>query len=242
MKLRHFVQLIFWEIVNDGALSIGANRKRRFPSGFRGLNIGCGISNPTNWVGLDGGGFVLVGLLPRWIIRLIYRRTTISKDMDVDAFLQVIKDGTIVHHDTSHGIPFDDSSVPQIYSSHFLEHVTRQQAEALLAECHRVLVREGIIRICVPSLDRDVDKVRDCIREYDEGNAISVQRIVTSDYVGYSSKYSLHRFMYKFSLLKETLESAGFAHVLERSVGEGEIRDVERLDTRTGLFVEAKKP
>jgi len=51
------------------------------------------------------------------------------------------------------GLPFEDNSMDVVYSSHFLEHLSQEQADFVLKESQRVLKKDGIIRIVVPDLD-----------------------------------------------------------------------------------------
>lgn len=51
------------------------------------------------------------------------------------------------------GLPFEDSSIDVVYTSHFLEHLTQEQANFVLQESKRVLKNNGIIRIVVPDLE-----------------------------------------------------------------------------------------
>ena len=47
--------------------------------------------------------------------------------------------------------------------------------------------------------------------------------------------------MYDVKTLKDTLEEVGFIHVEQFSEKKGNIVDVEKLDTRGGLFMEGLK-
>ncbi len=51
------------------------------------------------------------------------------------------------------GLPFDSGSFEVVYSSHALEHFTREQGRFLIREAHRVLRKGGILRIVVPDLE-----------------------------------------------------------------------------------------
>ena len=53
--------------------------------------------------------------------------------------------------DLRNGIPFPDESVSIIYSSHLFEHLTFSETAILLAECKRVLMKNGRFSICVPN-------------------------------------------------------------------------------------------
>jgi predicted SAM-dependent methyltransferase len=49
-------------------------------------------------------------------------------------------------------LPFADDSISHIFSEHFIEHITRQQAVSFLGECKRTLSKNGVIRISTPNL------------------------------------------------------------------------------------------
>lgn len=59
----------------------------------------------------------------------------------------------ILRHDVTNPLPFEDSSYDACYSSHVLEHLSRDEALLLLTEIHRVLKPGGIIRLVVPDLE-----------------------------------------------------------------------------------------
>jgi len=50
-------------------------------------------------------------------------------------------------------LPFEDSSVDAIYTSHTLEHVFPDTLDFILSEFYRVLKPEGRLRIVVPDID-----------------------------------------------------------------------------------------
>lgn len=51
------------------------------------------------------------------------------------------------------GLPFEKNTFDFVYSSHFLEHITKEEADFVLSEMHRVLKKNGIARIVVPDLE-----------------------------------------------------------------------------------------
>ena len=52
-------------------------------------------------------------------------------------------------------LPFSEGSIDAIYASHVLEHLHREDAAALLAECRRVLRGgEGVLRLVLPDTRR----------------------------------------------------------------------------------------
>lgn len=51
------------------------------------------------------------------------------------------------------GLPFSNDSFDAVYSSHFIEHLSKNNAIYVLKEVIRVLKEDGIIRIVVPDLE-----------------------------------------------------------------------------------------
>lgn len=61
----------------------------------------------------------------------------------------------VIRHDLSNGLPAHFSvpfSVDCIFTEHFIEHLTREQALRLLTECYYVLKPGGILRVSTPNL------------------------------------------------------------------------------------------
>ncbi|XFA72408.1 methyltransferase domain-containing protein [Thermosynechococcaceae cyanobacterium Okahandja] len=50
-------------------------------------------------------------------------------------------------------LPLLDESIKFAYSSHFLEHIPYEKVDKFLAECYRILQKNGIIRLVVPDLE-----------------------------------------------------------------------------------------
>lgn len=59
----------------------------------------------------------------------------------------------VIEHNLLNGIPFHDNEFDVVYHSHVLEHFSKREGAAFLAECFRVLKPGGIIRIAVPDLE-----------------------------------------------------------------------------------------
>ena len=62
-----------------------------------------------------------------------------------------------IQWDIRWGLPFDDNSVIEIRSDHFLEHLELPMVVEVLRECRRVLVPGGMLYFTVPHLDPYVD-------------------------------------------------------------------------------------
>ena len=51
-------------------------------------------------------------------------------------------------------LPVEDACTELVFSSHCLEHVEDRVASLVLADCHRVMIPGGTIRIAVPDMDK----------------------------------------------------------------------------------------
>lgn len=54
--------------------------------------------------------------------------------------------GADLRIDVRKGLPYKDNSVDFIYSEHFIEHLSADEAKSFFKECYRVLKPGGVIR------------------------------------------------------------------------------------------------
>lgn len=100
------------------------------------------------------------------------------------------------------GLPLDNDSISVVYSSHFLEHISRSKTLSFLQDCHRVLIAGGKIRLVLPdweNLCREYLKCRDQ-GENDKANFTMIEMIdqcvrlypggLLGDYLDYLKKHS----------------------------------------------------
>lgn len=148
--------------------------------------------------------------------------------------MRILRENRFVHHGLHYGVPFDDGHVDVIYSSHVIEHLFREEAEAVLRDAYRALKKGGLIRIAVPDLEHAVKLYQKGAKEEALAFFFSVQR------AGYLNQ---HHYMYDFQLLRGLLASVGFRDVTRCSFQEGQCPDIKVLDNRPEetLFVEARK-
>ena len=246
MRLKELIKHFVWEFINSPLLKIKKNKVYSFDPAYKGLNLGCGFENTPGWIGIDGGvAHVIVRKLPKFMVKLLLKKFSMSSKYSFREYYSKLKSMKIIHYNLLYGIPFADNTVPNIFTSHFVEHFSRDEGEFLLRESYRALRPNGIIRIVVPSLDEEVQKMKEAITDYYSGEIEKIQEFVTTQKRGYTSHFQHyfhhHRRMYNFPELESVLSRVGFREIKEREYKKGNIPDVEMLDTRHGLFVEAVK-
>ncbi|MFP4107123.1 MAG: class I SAM-dependent methyltransferase [Phycisphaerae bacterium] len=99
---------------------------------------------------------------------------------------------------------FDDESADLIYASHVLEHFSLQGAEQALAEWHRVLRPEGVLRLAVP----DYGVLAEIYAQTGDIRRIRGALMGGQNYPG-----NFHQSVYDERLLGDLLRSVGFEEV-----------------------------
>jgi predicted SAM-dependent methyltransferase len=69
-------------------------------------------------------------------------------NIDVDPYSSQVQ-----YCDITKNLPYPDDYFDACYSSHVLEHLSKQDAAKLVAECYRIIKPQGVIRIIVPDLE-----------------------------------------------------------------------------------------
>ena len=227
-------------LVDGSSLVLGKVRRNRLIVPVEGqspvkVNIGCGLAVVPGWINIDGSLNALVATLPSSFHRLAYRFTGAHRYYSREEYCRILQDHCFVHHDLVYGIPLADNMVDYIYSSHFLEHLSRQDGVSLAEEMFRVIKPGGIVRISVPDLAYAVSLYE---QGYKEKMLISYFFVEDDD-----SYFARHKYMYDFNMLSEMLIGAGFVNVRRCKVREGRTPDLDALDNRPedSLFVEAER-
>jgi len=139
--------------------------------------------------------------------------------------------------DLTQGIPFEDKSISQIYTSHFLEHLSYEQINPLLQECLRVLQPGSSLLICVPDSEAFIKAYIN--NEYTKksmsdgttlkapsficqpGERVYAKALVNTNskidwinYIAYSA--GEHKYMFDRENLSNHLRIAGFNNIRER--------------------------
>jgi predicted SAM-dependent methyltransferase len=140
--------------------------------------------------------------------------------------------------DVRNGLPFEDESCELIYHEHFLEHLPIEAGVNFLNECHRVLKKEGVMRIAMPSLDVLIEK------SY-SGNWREQDWIVThcpfiqtkAEMFNIAFRWWGHQWIYDREELHRRLKEVGFTAIKDVGWGESQIQQLRNLETRKDSFL-----
>ncbi len=240
---RNLFKFILNDTVNFSILLLKKNKKYRFDkSKYVGLNLGSSTDNPPRWIGISGGIAIFFVNLPALFLRIAFSFSGRRKKQSFREFYLQVKNTRVLHYNLFYGIPFRDDCIPNIFSSHFFEHLSYESSVFLLTESYRVLEPGGVIRILVPSLNDQVQKIEEAVSAFHKGDRKLIQSFVTEPYTEFMDSFSRHRYMYTIDTLKKIIEDAGFVEVKERKEGEGLLPDLALLEKRKSIIVEAIKP
>lgn len=200
---------------------------------FVKVNLGCGLRVADGWLNIDGSLNAMFAAWPRWFHKILYRLSGSRQYYTFDEYSEILSDHQFLFHDLSSSLPLYPNSVDFIYSSHFFEHIFKDEAEALLKQCAAALRPGGVIRISIPDLEFAVSLY-----------ALGRKEEMLEDYFFVSGKGSYlarHKYMYDFEMIKSVLERSGFSSVTRCEYQQGRLPDIKLLDIypEVSLFVEA---
>lgn len=125
-------------------------------------------------------------------------------------------DGGNYPHVTSHDIthlPFNDSSVDLIYSSHCFEYFDREEGKVVLKEWNRTLKPSGLLRIAVPDFEAMAKLYAMGKFPLESFLGPLFGKMEMGMKGGETGKIIYHKTTYDFDSLKRVLEESGFDRV-----------------------------
>lgn len=199
------------------------------------INLGCGLDVVPGWTNIDASLNALIAGSPKPILNILYSLSGSSQYYTLERYSHLLTDHTFIHHDLGNSIPLKDSTCDFVYSSHFLEHLFKEEGINILSETFRVLKPNGVVRVSIPDLAY-------AISLYHKGD----KTVMLEDYFFVNHKNSFlarHKYMYDFELLSGLLKEIGFKQITRCEYQQGNTPDINILDNRpeVSLFVEAVK-
>lgn len=113
-------------------------------------------------------------------------------------------------------LPFKNNSIDEIYSRHFIEHLTLKQFIKTLSEWNRVLKKDGVIYIICPNILWHLKQILEGDHEsfYEKGRSKNARYWGFGSLFGWQvNNHDIHKFGYYFELLRDILASAGFESI-----------------------------
>lgn len=201
------------------------------------LNLGCGGQVLDGWINVDYALGARLMKIP--FFRAINQRLRLF-DLDWN--------DKIFLHNLTKPFPWKSGSVDVTYSSHTLEHMSREEGRQFLSECFRVLRPGGVIRIIVPDLRWYVDDyINGKIKAEDFLEKLDVLYLSSPN--AFKSKMAPfiqfpHKCMYDNERLVAVLQDIGFDASV-RAPFDSEIDDIRQIEiggrTDNAVVVEGRK-
>lgn len=207
------------------------------PPGAVALNLGCGLSIAPGWINIDNSPNARLARYP-WVRWTLWKLGILS-----DLHYAVNWSASIQTYDLKKKLPYEDSSVDYVYTSHFLEHLAFDDSQRLMSEVFRILKPGGIVRVIVPDLALGARQYVAAIEaKPDDANA-------ANEFIGWlqlnrPGLRDPHLWMYDAASLSAMLNQIGFSDVVVCEYRKGRVPDCELLDRRPedSLHIEAEKP
>ena len=137
-----------------------------------------------------------------------------------DGWTTVDLAGADLFRDLRRGLPLAKESVGAVYMSHLLEHISNEQQQIFLQECHRVLEVGGTLSVAVPDARRYIDAYLTGTSFRASNNYFEPARVDTGsaidelNYIAYLGGH--HAYLFDSENLQNILLKAGFSHVESR--------------------------
>ncbi|MDO9318875.1 MAG: methyltransferase domain-containing protein [Gammaproteobacteria bacterium] len=199
------------------------------------VNLGCGLRVAKGWLNIDGSLNAMFASWPVGFHKILYGLSGSRQYYTFEQYTGILSRHRFLYHDLALSLPLPVNSVDFIYSSHFFEHIFKDEAATLLKQCALALKSGGTIRISIPDLTFAVSLY-----------ALGRKEEMLEDYFFVSGKGSYlarHKYMYDFEMIQSVLEEAGFSSVTRCEYQKGRTPDIDFLDIYpdVSLFVEAVK-
>jgi len=183
--------------------------------GMDRLNIGCGDHCIRDWLNIS-----------LWRNEEIPYGTT-----------KKIRGAVVLHFDVTNGLPLPRNSVKYVYASHFIEHLKFQEGIKFLKRCHKVMKKDGIIRLTFPDLEMwirnyyedNMKFFRDYSRLVKPYNEISGLKTKGEIFMSQVHNWG-HKWNYDAESMKHILEKAKFRETETRKMFESRIPDIRKIE------------
>jgi predicted SAM-dependent methyltransferase len=114
------------------------------------INIASGAHVLPGYINFDNSIYLL--LVP--LRRVLHHFVSSQRAEQIERFYQAKKRASLFYRDCTKPLDLPDNSINEVYCSHFLEHVYKGEASAIVKDFYRVLKKGGKLIIVVPDLEK----------------------------------------------------------------------------------------
>lgn len=195
------------------------------------VNIGCGTTLTEEWLNFDNSPAIKLANSP-FKYRLA-RLLRLLNDKQIEN-IEWNKKNKVSFADASKKLPLKANTVECIYTSHMLEHLSRDGAYNFLNEAIRVLSKDGVLRVAVPDLKLAVNSYT----ASGDADVFMTKLFVQAPSISkfrekiqlFLSGYRHHQWMYDGNSLSKLMQKCGFRNVSICSEGKTLISDPGKLN------------
>jgi predicted SAM-dependent methyltransferase len=217
------------------------------------LNVGCASTVAAKWTNIDNCPTIWLAQRP-----LLWQLADWLRLIPTDMKTAPTWAPRVTIADARRHLPFPSGTVDAIYSSHFLEHLSREEAICFLREARRTLKPGGLIRTVVPDLSHLVGRYQQARAAGDEHAADHLFDdlwVVDRTLHRYPAWFrpvkaflrtNLHKCMYDERLLTALLRGQGFTDIRPCRYLESAIPGIEGVESEDRVLgavcLEAQNP
>jgi predicted SAM-dependent methyltransferase len=136
----------------------------------------------------------------------------------------------VIRLDLTMPLPVRSETIRFIYSEHFIEHISLEQAKTMLGECYRILQPGGVLRLSTPSLRKLVDEY--ISKNLSEWSDIGWNPSTPCRMMNEGIRLWEHQFVYDTDELEHLLEEIGFCNVTHVTWRESKYEELQGLECR----------
>ena len=207
------------------------------------LNIASGPYTEIEFTNLDNNIFFIFSKIPQFLLRFFLKKEHLKI---INRFKESRANSELLFFNCSKEIKCKKNSIDHILSSHFLEHVYKNELDKILKNYHKILKTNATIHIIVPNLDYQIAEYQKSksINRADtfiKGLLLSEEKTPTFIYrlfilLGYSG--IKHCWMYNKESLSLIIEKIGFKIDNKLKVPSSHVR---KNDDDESIHIIAKK-
>ena len=210
------------------------------------VNFGCGMTPTEGWVNYDNS--FAIKLANSSFLYLLAKSLRILNKAQIEN-VEWNKKHKIHFADATKKIPLRDNSVECLYTSHMLEHISREGAVFFLNEVIRFLKVDGVLRVAVPDLRIAINNylAQEDADSFMKNIHVEAQPIskLTDKLRLFVTGYRHHQWMYDGKSLCVLMKNSGFRNVRVYEKGQTSIKNAKGLNlferSEESVYVEGVK-